>query len=135
MVINQDIPDNDREKFNEIINRSSVQLLSMIDDILNVASIEAGEVAIRKKKVDINMVLDLISTQFRFKAENNNVEIRVHHPHGDANPTLPTRRSSFRYLPILRATRLNLPGMGRLLFRATIRPTLTCLRLRIPVLG
>ncbi|MBE0675105.1 MAG: sensor histidine kinase [Bacteroidales bacterium] len=83
MVTDQSIKDDDRRRFNEIIFKSSGQLLSMIDDILDVASIEAGEVTINKKVVHVNSILDHISTQFLFKAERNNIKVNVMHLQDD----------------------------------------------------
>lgn len=77
MMVNNNIPAEEKKEFSDIISRSSSQLLAMIDDILDVASIEAGEVTVREKRTEINPLLEHISNQFRFKAERNNVDINV----------------------------------------------------------
>ncbi len=77
MIVNNNIPAEEKKEFSDIISRSSSQLLAMIDDILDVASIEAGEVTVREKRTEINPLLEHISNQFRFKAERNNVDINV----------------------------------------------------------
>ncbi len=77
MIAGNDVTDEEKVRFNDIIDRSSTQLLSMIDDILDVATIEAGEVTVKMKQTDINGLLEHTANQFRFKAERRNVEINI----------------------------------------------------------
>lgn len=77
MMISENIPDEEKRSFNDIISRSSGQLLSMIDDILDVATIEAGEVTVKMKQTDINSLLHHTANQFRYQAERNHVVIEV----------------------------------------------------------
>jgi len=49
-----DITEEQKEKYIDIINKSSNQLLHIIDDILDISKIEVGEVKIVKENVNIN---------------------------------------------------------------------------------
>ncbi|MFO7575291.1 MAG: HAMP domain-containing sensor histidine kinase [Bacteroidales bacterium] len=77
MMVSENIPEEDKRNFKDIISRSSGQLLSMIDDILDIASIEAGEVTVKVKQTDINTLLDHMANQFRYQADRNSVIINV----------------------------------------------------------
>ena len=69
-------PDLDPEKrqhFVDIIVQSSDQLLSIISDIVNIASLEAGQERFIEKEIDINATLILLHEQFLLKANKQNV--------------------------------------------------------------
>jgi signal transduction histidine kinase len=76
LVTSTELPLEERRRFSEIIDRSSSQLLALIDDILDMASIEAGEVKVSLKNTDVNGVLDHVCNQFSFKASRNGVTLR-----------------------------------------------------------
>jgi PAS domain S-box-containing protein len=57
-----------RQHFIDIIVQSSDQLLSIITDIVSMATIEAGQERIIEKEIDINAVLVLLHEQFLLKA-------------------------------------------------------------------
>jgi PAS domain S-box-containing protein len=62
-----------RQHFIDIIVQSSDQLLSIISDIVSIASIEAGQERIIEKEIDINAALILLHEQFLIKANKQNV--------------------------------------------------------------
>jgi CheY-like chemotaxis protein len=69
-------PDLDTEKrahFTNIIVQSCDQLLSIISDIVSIATIEAGQETITEKEVDINVTLRQLYEQFLSMAEKKNV--------------------------------------------------------------
>lgn len=51
-------------RYSGIINKSSHQLLSIITDIINIATIESGQAKITEKKFKLNSVLETIYDQF-----------------------------------------------------------------------
>jgi PAS domain S-box-containing protein len=57
----------------DIIIQSANQLLSIIDDIINLATIEAGQVKLQKSKFELNATLKYIYQQFVLKARNQNI--------------------------------------------------------------
>jgi PAS domain S-box-containing protein len=61
----------------KIINRSGEHLLNMIDDILDMAKIEAGRMHLTPKLFDIRGLLRDLDTMFRLRAESNGLQFEV----------------------------------------------------------
>jgi len=66
-----------RKQFTDIIIQSSNQLLSIITDIVDIATIEAGQEKIVESEMNLNSTLELIHHQFQIKAEKQNVKLIV----------------------------------------------------------
>ncbi len=66
-----------RQNFIEIINQGSDQLLSIITDIVNIATIEAGQENISETKFELNSILKVLLKQFQFKAKKLNLDIEL----------------------------------------------------------
>lgn len=64
-----------QKDYTGIIIQSSDQLLAIIDDIIRIASIEAGQEKIQKNEININSICKLISEQFSQKAKDNDVTL------------------------------------------------------------
>jgi two-component system, NarL family, sensor histidine kinase BarA len=69
------------------IKTSGQQLLTLINDILDLAKIEAGKMDLRPEEVSVPEFCDSLLPSFRLPAEKKNIELRVQY---DAN--LPTIR-------------------------------------------
>lgn len=67
-----------RTKYTDIILQSSDKLLSIISDIIRIATIEAGQEKIDLKEVNINKTLELLFEQFNLQAQNKNVELKYY---------------------------------------------------------
>jgi PAS domain S-box-containing protein len=65
------IPDK-RRHFTDIIIKSSYQLLSIISDIISIATLEAGQEKINTKELNINVLCRLIYEQFNSLAQGQN---------------------------------------------------------------
>ncbi|MDD4492635.1 MAG: HAMP domain-containing sensor histidine kinase, partial [Bacteroidales bacterium] len=63
----------ERKHFTEIIIQNSNQLLSIINDIVNIATIEAGQERAVINPVNINSICNLVYEQFLHKAKNKNI--------------------------------------------------------------
>ncbi|NTV18761.1 MAG: PAS domain S-box protein, partial [Bacteroidales bacterium] len=63
----------ERKHFAEIIIQNSNQLLSIINDIVNIATIEAGQERAIINPVNINSICNLVYEQFLLKAKNKNI--------------------------------------------------------------
>ena len=63
----------ERKHFTEIIIQNSNQLLSIINDIVNIATIEAGQERAIINPVNINSICNLVYEQFFHKAKNQNI--------------------------------------------------------------
>jgi PAS domain S-box-containing protein len=66
-----------RKYFTEIIIKSSNQLLSIISDIVSIATIEAGQEKIIEKEINLNTMLNLLYEQFLVKAQMQNITLSV----------------------------------------------------------
>jgi signal transduction histidine kinase len=68
------LPDK-RKYFNDIIMQSCTQLLSIISDIVSIATIQAGQEKIIEKEIDIKSMLLLLYEQFSSKAATQNISL------------------------------------------------------------
>lgn len=78
LMNNPDTLPEKREFYARIINQSSIQLLSVIDDIINIATIEAGQEKIREGLTDVNLVMQGIYDQLRHKADAKQLNFNYH---------------------------------------------------------
>ncbi|NCB19237.1 MAG: PAS domain-containing sensor histidine kinase [Bacteroidia bacterium] len=68
------LPEN-REDYTNIIIKSSEQLGAIIDDIISIASIEAGQAKIQECEININNLCKFIKEQISLKANDKNIEL------------------------------------------------------------
>ncbi len=73
-INNPELPAEKRKEFTDIIVNSSNQLLSIITDLISIATIETGQEKINKNRTNINSVCRLIYDQFFSKAHLKNIE-------------------------------------------------------------
>jgi PAS domain S-box-containing protein len=72
-----DLTPENRKEYIDIIFQSNNQLLSIINDILNISHIETGQVQIRESQADLNLILNNLYNQFRAEAEMKNLDFRL----------------------------------------------------------
>jgi PAS domain S-box-containing protein len=60
-----------------IINRSGEHLLTLINDVLDMAKIESGSITLNKKIFNLHHFLDELETMFRLKANDKGLELIV----------------------------------------------------------
>ena len=70
-----DLIESDRHQYTEIIFQSSNQLLSIINDIVDVANIESGQVKVNIKKTDLNFSLRSLDEQFSYSEKQYKIPI------------------------------------------------------------
>jgi PAS domain S-box-containing protein len=58
-----------------IINQSGEHLLALINDVLEMSKIEAGQVTLREKTFDLHYMLESLEEMFRFQAENKGLDL------------------------------------------------------------
>jgi PAS domain S-box-containing protein len=74
LLLNEsELSHDDCNRFTNIIIQSSNQLLSIITDIVNIATIEAGQERVREHEVNLNSLLALLLDQFLAKNQNQNI--------------------------------------------------------------
>ncbi|MDQ1332875.1 MAG: domain S-box protein, partial [Bacteroidota bacterium] len=81
-----DLSEKDRRQFVDVIFQSGNQLLSIINDIVDLASIESGQVKINIKEINLNTELRKLSEQFSYKEKPQEVSLglKTPLPHKDA---------------------------------------------------
>ncbi|MDD4921597.1 MAG: ATP-binding protein, partial [Bacteroidales bacterium] len=62
----------------DVIIQSSRQLLSIIDDIVRISTIEAGQEKICEADVQINSLLQLVKDQFLEKSSQSGIDFQIH---------------------------------------------------------
>jgi PAS domain S-box-containing protein len=72
-----ELPEPDRLQYTEIIFQSSNQLLSIINDIVDVANIESGQVKLNLSKTDLNLSLRNLDEQFSYSEKQYNIPINL----------------------------------------------------------
>jgi PAS domain S-box-containing protein len=90
-IINSpDIVTEKRKQFTEIIIQSGSQLLSIIDDIISIATLEAGQTKININETNINSIVKLLYEQFVIIAHKQNISIDYHTSLEDADAYIVT---------------------------------------------
>ena len=57
----------DRMKFFEIIESNNNRLMSLVNEILDLSRVEAGEITMKKSSTDLNQLCDSIKNLFKFR--------------------------------------------------------------------
>jgi len=83
LLNDQDLQPNEYKHYTEIITQSSHQLLSIITDIVNLSTIEAGQERILANALNINSICSLIFELFILKAEHKNISLSYQTPLSD----------------------------------------------------
>jgi signal transduction histidine kinase len=73
-----DLTKENKEEYIEIINSNGQQLLSIINDILDISKIEAGQISISIEAVYINELMNTLLRQFRDQAELKNLILTLY---------------------------------------------------------
>lgn len=74
LLNNHDLTNEQRDLYIQYINNSGNNLLNLIDDIIDTAKIEAGQIKIRKAKTNINKVLDELHASFSDILKRKNIQ-------------------------------------------------------------
>jgi signal transduction histidine kinase len=82
LLSDQNIEAEKRTQYTDIIVQSSNHLLSVINDIMRIASIEAGQENLAESQFDLNTALEYLHEQFWLKAreQNTSLELKVSLP-------------------------------------------------------
>lgn len=69
-----DVSESQVQNYANVIMESSNQLLLIITDIINISTIEAGQVKVNWSEVDINSTINILYEQHRTRAENKKLQ-------------------------------------------------------------
>ena len=72
-----DLSEEDRHQYIDIIFQSGSQLLSIINDIVDIANVESGQAKINLTEFNLNSALRSLSEQFSITGKQNNVSINL----------------------------------------------------------
>lgn len=90
MLSHENISNAKRLQFSKIIIESSKQLLSIVNDILDISRIETGQIDILKEKVNINNLIFELFTFFSPKLKNTNISFFPYKDLNDKSSTIIT---------------------------------------------
>ena len=74
------VPEDQKKEFINYIQSSGEQLLNLIDDIIDISKIEAGEIKINKKECNLNQILEELRITFenhKNKTAKTNLDLRL----------------------------------------------------------
>jgi hypothetical protein len=77
LLLNKSISDEEKEEFVQIINVNSQQLLNIINDIIDVSKIEAGQVTVSNVDFSLNNLLKDIQLMFRQTVKLKGIQFTV----------------------------------------------------------
>jgi len=80
MLNSRDVFKNTKENL-EIINNSGKHLLTLINNILDLAKIEAGKIELNPENIDLFYLLSQISQIFTLKAQEKNLRLIINYQH------------------------------------------------------
>ncbi len=72
-----EITEKNKTEFTELINESCNQLLNIVDDIINISSIETKKVALNLSDTDVNLLISSLKSQFGRKAEHKSLKLNI----------------------------------------------------------
>jgi signal transduction histidine kinase len=99
-LLNDTELDNDkRALYINTVNNCSQQLLSIVNDILDISMIETGQVYVRKKSTNLNQLLNELYEQFRIEAENKYLKLILRVP--DATNRISIKTDDEKLIQIL----------------------------------
>ena len=80
LITDSDLPVKQKDEISYYINHNSDTLLHLIDDIIDIAKIESGQLKIDKRECNIDKIFSLLFEIFNEKRENlskNKIEIKI----------------------------------------------------------
>jgi len=85
-----DTTEEERHQFIDIIFQSGNQLLSIINDIVDIANIESGQVKLKIKEINLNASLRSLNEQFSYKEKSDLISINLDTGLPDERATITT---------------------------------------------
>jgi PAS domain S-box-containing protein len=85
-----DLKESERRQYTDIIYQNSIQLLSIINDIVDIANVESGQAKINYSEFNLNTTLRSLLEQFVMNGKENNVTISLETPLADKDSTINT---------------------------------------------
>lgn len=107
LLIEEDLPLQQRKEYLKVINESGNTLLNLVNDILDISKIEAGQLTIAEAQCDVNELFDELQLSFNeIKTQNKKAHLRIVANNPYANRALQIITDPFR----LKQVMINLIG-------------------------
>ena len=111
------ISEEESHQYTDIIFQSGNQLLSIINDIVDLAGIESGQVKVTMTEFNLNGVLKIISEQFSYKEKGNNLILSLKIPPNSGEWRIITDQTKFiQILSNLINNAFKFTGKGKISF-------------------
>jgi signal transduction histidine kinase len=85
-----DLSEADKHQYVDIIYQSGNQLLSIINDIVDIANVESGQAKVNLTEINLNSALKSLNEQFSIIGKQNNVSININTSLTDEDATIVT---------------------------------------------
>lgn len=89
----QELPKEKQNFYTDIILKSAEQLLRIIDDVLEISTLETKQVKLQLEHVCLNELLSEIFSIFSISAENTNAQLKLSKTQTDSNSYIETDRT------------------------------------------
>jgi signal transduction histidine kinase len=83
LLRNNDLSDNERQNCLDVIMKSGQQLLSIINDVLEISQLETGQITLSPNRVNLNRLMNDLFRFFTIEAKEKSVELRCLLPDED----------------------------------------------------
>lgn len=118
----QNVDKERRDYFIDIITKSANQLLSIINDIVNMATLEANQEKLIEKAIDVNLIIKMIYNQFIREADKKNISLAYSLPLPDGEVIINTDENKLmRVLGNLLNNALKFTKIGSVKFGYTMK--------------
>jgi len=77
LLAEKNISEKDRHNYAKIVINSSNQLLSIVNDILDISQIEAGMISLKESNVSLNELMDNLYLFYNQKATKQNIQLNL----------------------------------------------------------
>ncbi|MFO7863980.1 MAG: PAS domain S-box protein, partial [Salinivirgaceae bacterium] len=92
------LPEHKRNMYTRIIIESSSQLLSILNDVLDISKIETGQVVVRRHTTKLNAMLEDLYTFYKTSATQKGINLFVKKDLSDAEATIETDETKLRQI-------------------------------------
>ncbi len=79
LLLDDHMPRIEQMEYLKIMNRNSVQLLNLINDIIDLSKMEGGELKIKRDVMDLTALLTDLYQLFKSNADRKGIELRLNH--------------------------------------------------------
>lgn len=93
-----DLSTDEQHEFIDVIEKSSLRMLNIINDLMDMSKIEAGETTLRIRKTDVNKMLQEIHLFFIPEVNQKNIHFDYHCPVSEKEPDLETDSTKLKQI-------------------------------------